>query len=63
MTTFVFKNLTNENECYNTIMAVYIWWNDVTVIYVHITRSMLCRNRVYRVKLSGEDLSHYSNNI
>jgi len=41
----------------------YIWWSDATVICGHITISMLCGNTTYFVKLSGEDLSRYSNKI
>jgi len=39
----------------------YIRWSDVTVICSYITISMLWGNTAYCVKLSGEDLSRYSN--
>jgi len=38
-------------------------YSDVTAICVHITISMLWDNTAYCVKLSGEDLSCYSNKI
>jgi len=38
-------------------------WSDVTVIYGHITNSVLWSNTAYCVKLSGEDLLRYSNKI
>jgi len=38
-------------------------WSDVLVIYGHDTISVLWGNSAYYVKLSGEDLSHYLNNI
>jgi len=40
---------------------IYIRWSDVTVICGHVTISMLWGNMAYCVKLSGEDLSRYSN--
>ena len=43
--------------------GMYIGWNDVTVICGHITISVLWGNTAYCVKLSGEDLSRYSNKI
>jgi len=39
----------------------YIRWSDVTVICGYIAISMLWGNTAYCVKLSGEDLSRYSN--
>jgi len=48
---------------YNPKGAIYIGWSDVTVICGHIAISMLWGNMMYCVKLSGEDLLRYSNNI
>jgi len=42
---------------------LYIGWSDVTVMCGHITVSMLWGNMAHCVKLSGEDLSRYSNKI
>jgi len=44
-------------------MASREGWSDVTVICGHIAISGLWGNTVYRVKLSGEGLSRYSNEI
>jgi len=44
-------------------VAVYVGWNDVTVIYCYNTISMLCGNMSCCVKLSDEDLSCYWNKI
>jgi len=40
----------------SSVVSSYIGWSDVTVIYGHITTSMLWGNTAYRVKLSGRDL-------
>jgi len=45
------------------LMPLYIGQSDVTVIGGHVTISTLRGNMAYCVKLSGEDLSCYSNKI
>ena len=45
------------------IPVLYIGWSDVTVICDHVTICILWDNMAYCVKLSGEDLLHYSNKI
>jgi len=45
------------------VQLLCIWWSDVTVICGHSTISMLWGNTAYCVKLSGEDVWHYSNKI
>ena len=42
---------------------LYMGWSDIIVISGHITISVLWGNMAYCVKLSGEDLSRYSNKI
>jgi len=45
------------------LVDLCIGWNDVTVICGHITIFTLWGNTAYCAKLSGEDLSRYSNKI
>jgi len=46
-----------------TSIDIVIGLSDVTVVCGHITVSMLWVNTLYCVKLSGENLSRYSNKI
>jgi len=53
----------NALHCFGRFVhkPVYIVSSDVTVICGHNTISMLSGNTAYCVKLSGENLLHYSN--
>jgi len=57
------RGVCSFHQAYFIFWQLYIGWSDVTVICGHITISMLCSNKAYCVKLSGDDLSHYLNKI
>jgi len=50
-----------DDRSQNVVFHIHIGWSDVTEICGHNTISMLWSNTAYCVKLSGENLSRYSN--